>query len=140
MYGRSFELREVRLAILIASATALVVATAGTVGAIVSGSGVPGFPPYSLGYLDLIVWVTMVPTAMVAAPFGVRLGHELNKTRLNRLLIELLFVVGVDMTIKGFSMNDDPEPPIEEYHRAHRRARISETMVTHVWSGNNRIR
>jgi|HubBroStandDraft_6_1064221.scaffolds.fasta_scaffold3031504_1 uncharacterized membrane protein YfcA len=78
------------------------ISVATTVGAIVSGSGVPGFPPYSLGYLDLIVWVTMVPTVMVAAPFGVRLGHELNKTWLNRLLIELLFVVGVDMTIKVF--------------------------------------
>lgn len=44
----------------------------------------------------------MVPTVMVAALFGVRLGHELNKTWLNRLLIELLFVVGVDMTIKVF--------------------------------------
>jgi hypothetical protein len=59
-------------------------------------------PACSLGYLNLIVWVTMVPTVMVAALFGVRLGHELNKTWLNRLLIELLFVVGVDMTIKVF--------------------------------------
>jgi hypothetical protein len=30
------------------------------------------------------------------------LGPELNKTWLNRLLIELLFMVGVDMTIKVF--------------------------------------
>jgi len=84
----------------ISSATTFVVGIVSTVGAIITGWHAPGRPPYSLGYVDLVVWAAMVPTVLIAAPLGVRWGHRLRRKVLTRLLTALLLGTAIEMAIK----------------------------------------
>ena len=84
----------------ISSVTTFVIGTLSTVGAVITGWHAPGRPPYSLGYIDLVIWAAMMPTVMIAVPLGVRWGHRLRKKTLTRLLTALLLGTAVEMTIK----------------------------------------
>ena len=42
----------------------------------------------------------MMPTIMIAAPLGVRVGHMLSETWLRRIYTVLLFVIAVDLIRK----------------------------------------
>jgi uncharacterized protein len=87
-------------AIAIASAGGLVTGTVATVGAVVNGWHVPGLPAWSLGYVDLAIFIAMVPTILLAAPLGVRTGHRLSETWLRRIYTALLFVIAFDLIRK----------------------------------------
>ncbi len=87
-------------AIATASATGLVTGTVATIGAIVNGWHARGLPAYSLGYVDLAVFAAMVPTILIAAPVGVRVGHRLSETWLRRIYTALLFVIAFDLVRK----------------------------------------
>ena len=71
-----------------------------TIGAIVGGWHALGLPAYSLGYVDLAIFAAMMPTIMIAAPIGVRVGHMLSETWLRRIYTVLLFVIAVDLIRK----------------------------------------
>ena len=80
------------------------VATSSGLGVIISIPGVVAYviggwpkmamlPPLSLGYVSLVGVLLMVPTSLLAAPYGVRIAHALPQRRLELLLgIYLLFV------------------------------------------------
>jgi uncharacterized membrane protein YfcA len=87
-------------AIATASATGLVTGAVATIGAIVGGWQTPGLPSYSLGYVDLAIFVAMLPTIMIAAPIGVRVGRMLSDTWLRRAYTTLLFVIAFDLVRK----------------------------------------
>lgn len=87
-------------AIATASATGLVAGAVGTIGAIWAGWGVPGRPAYCLGYVDLVIFVAMLPTIMLAAPLGVRVGASLSDTWLRRTYTILLVIIAADLTLK----------------------------------------
>jgi uncharacterized protein len=84
-------------AIATASATGLVTAPVATIGAIVGGWGTPNLPGYSLGYVDLAIFVAMLPSIMIAAPMGVRVGRMLSEAWLRRVYTALLFVIAFDL-------------------------------------------
>ncbi len=42
----------------------------------------------------------MMPTIMIAAPMGVRVGHELSETWLRQIYTVLLFVIAIDLIRK----------------------------------------
>ncbi len=75
----------------------LVVGLVSSGGAIFNGWETPGRPAYSLGYIDLPIFLAMLPTSMLGAPFGVKIGNALSKVWMQRLYALLLFVVAVDM-------------------------------------------
>lgn len=87
-------------AIATASATGLVTGAVATIGAIVSGWNAPNLPAYSLGYVDLAIFIAMMPTILIAAPIGVRAGHRLSETWLRRIYTVLLFVIAADLIRK----------------------------------------
>jgi uncharacterized protein len=87
-------------AIATASATGLVTATVATIGAVVSGWHVRDLPAYSLGYVDLAIFIAMMPTIVIAAPLGVRAGHRLSEAWLRRIYTVLLFVIAADLIRK----------------------------------------
>jgi uncharacterized protein len=87
-------------AIAIASAGGLVTGTVATIGAVVNGWHVGGLPAWSLGYVDLAIVIAMMPTILLAAPFGVRTGHRLSETWLRRIYTALLFVIAFDLMRK----------------------------------------
>jgi uncharacterized membrane protein YfcA len=87
-------------AIATASATGLVTGTVATIGAIVEGWHAPNLPTYSLGYVDLAIFAAMLPTILIAAPIGVRVGHRMNEGWLRRIYTVLLFILAIDMIRK----------------------------------------
>src|SRR4029077_4332734 len=85
----------IEAAIATSSATGLVTGTIGTIGAMLAGWHAQGCPSYSLGYVDLIIFVAMMPAVMIAAPIGVRIGHLLSEAWLRRSFTILLFIIAV---------------------------------------------
>ena len=58
------------------------IAIPGTLGFIWAGWGTPGLPPFSLGFVSLIGAALIIPVSVYAAPIGVRIGHGLEKRKL----------------------------------------------------------
>jgi uncharacterized membrane protein YfcA len=87
-------------AIATASATGLVTAPVATIGAILGGWRTPDLPSYSLGYIDLVIFVAMMPGIVIAAPIGVRVGRMLSDVWLRRVYTALLFVIAFDLLRK----------------------------------------
>lgn len=68
---------DIRRAVGTASTIGFVIAIPGTIGYILTGWGVPGLPPYSLGYVNLAALVAIIPLSMLAAPWGAHTAHTI---------------------------------------------------------------
>ena len=68
----------IRRAVGTASAIGLVIAVPGTIGYMVAGWGNPALPPLSLGFVNLLGFLIIVPMTVLAAPFGARIAHTIN--------------------------------------------------------------
>jgi uncharacterized membrane protein YfcA len=87
-------------AVAIGSATGLVTGSMGSIGAIVAGWHARGLPPYSLGYIDGVIFVAMLPAIMFSAPIGIRTQRLLSETWLRRAYTVMLFVSATDLLLK----------------------------------------
>ncbi len=76
--------RPVRQAVGTSAALGLVIGVPGALGFIVTGWGVEGLPPWSLGYVSVIGFLAIVPTTVLAAPWGAKLAHWLPPTLLKK--------------------------------------------------------
>ena len=68
---------DIRRAVGTASAIGFIIAIPGTIGYIISGWGTPGLPPFSLGFVNLAAFVTIVPLSMLTAPYGAKAAHSI---------------------------------------------------------------
>ncbi len=93
-----------RRAIALSSATGVVTATFGAIGAIVVGYGASGRPPYSLGYIDLLVFFAMLPMLMVFAFIGAKISHRIRPSLLRRLFGLFVLLMAIVMIIHFFQM------------------------------------
>ena len=84
-------------AIAIASATGLVTGSIATIGGIITGWNARDLPSYSLGYVDVVIFIVMMPTVMISAPLGVYVGNKFSQTMLERTYAALLILVGADL-------------------------------------------
>ncbi len=84
-------------AMAIAAATGLITGTVGAIGGIVNGWNAKDLPAYSLGYVDIVIFLVMMPTVMIAAPVGVSVSHKMNERTLQLIYAILLIVVGIDL-------------------------------------------
>ena len=84
------------------------VGTGGAIGTAIAIPGVIGYilsgwayraelPPYSLGYINLLALVMIVPLSFMLSPVGVHISHSMPRTTLRRLFAVLLFVVSIRM-------------------------------------------
>ena len=80
-----------------ASLMGVFVAIPAAIGFMVIGADKSGLPPYSLGYVSLAAWATIVPFTMFCAPFGARLAHKLPVATLRRVFAIFLLFVAADM-------------------------------------------
>ncbi len=76
------------------------IAIPGTLGFAWVGWGVDGLPPLSLGYVSLIGAAAIIPTGILAAPWGVRLAHGIPKRRL-----ELAFATFLALVVTRFAFS-----------------------------------
>lgn len=80
-----------------ASALGLVIAVPGTIGFLINGLDVAGRPPLSLGFISLPGLLLILPTTILAAPWGVKLAHVLNGPRLRQVFAFFLFLTSLRM-------------------------------------------
>lgn len=76
------------------------IAISGTLGLIISGWGVEGLPPLSLGYVNLVALVLVGALAAVFAPAGAALAHRMDQKTLKYVFAVFLVLVGLNMLWK----------------------------------------
>ena len=64
-------------AIATSAAVGVLIAIPGAVGAVYVGWGAAGLPPFSLGYVNILVMLVAIPITSFMAPIGARLTHSL---------------------------------------------------------------
>lgn len=84
---------DIRRAVGTAAAIGFIIAIPGTIGYVLTGLGVPGRPPFSLGYLNLAAAAALVPLTMATAPLGAKLAHTMP-----RRALQLCFAVFLGLT------------------------------------------
>lgn len=67
----------IRRAVGTAAAIGSLLAVPGTIGFILGGWGEPELPPFSLGYVNLLAALLILPTSMLFAPLGAKAAHAL---------------------------------------------------------------
>ena len=85
------------------AAIGVFIAIGGTIGYILSGWGVGGLPPLSLGYVNLIAFVLVGGFAALTAPFGAAIAHRLNQKTLRYVFAVFLVLVGLNMIWKAIT-------------------------------------
>ena len=87
----------IRSAVATASAFGIVISIPAALGFIYAGWGNPMLPPASLGYVNLIGCLLIVPTSMLATPWGVHLAHTIPPLALKRAFAVFLGITAVRM-------------------------------------------
>jgi uncharacterized protein len=87
----------IRRAVGTAAAIGLIIGVPGAAGFVFAGLDVPARPPGSLGYVNLIGFALIVPTSMVAAPFGAKIAHTINPGLLRKAFALFLFLTSLRM-------------------------------------------
>jgi uncharacterized membrane protein YfcA len=79
-------------------ASIILASLGGIVGYIVNGLGIPGLLPYSIGYINLPIWLCLAVTSIPLAQLGARASHALPTKPLTYIFIAFLVYVGLEMT------------------------------------------
>ena len=88
LYGRSMH-----QAVATSSGFGMLIALPGVLGMAWAGWGAPHLPPLSVGYVSLMGAALIIPTSLLAAPFGVRLAHGISRRTLELAFAALLLTV-----------------------------------------------
>ena len=83
--------------IALSTAGGLFISVIGAIGSAINGIGVSGLPKFSLGYIDLTAVLIMIPTVMLAAPWGVKLANHLSQKKLKKVFAIFMVIVAIDM-------------------------------------------
>lgn len=80
-----------------AAAIGLIIAVPGTLLSIYFGWGVEGRPPLSLGYVNLIGLLLIIPVSTLTAPLGAKIAHAIDPSKLKLVFALFLGVTGLRM-------------------------------------------
>lgn len=80
----------------------LIIAIPGAAAMILNGWGEVGLPPFSIGYVNLIGFALIVPTTVLAAPWGARIAHAISRMALRRAFALFLALTSARMFIDLF--------------------------------------
>lgn len=80
-----------------AAAIGVLIAIPGAIGFAATGWDAAGRPPGSLGYASLVGVAALIPTTMLAAPWGVALAHRLSRIWLRRAFAVFLGLTAMRM-------------------------------------------
>lgn len=86
-----------------ASAFGFVIAVPAVAGFIIAGWDVPGRPPFSLGYVNLLAAAIIIPITMFFAPFGARFAHSLQPIWVKRAFALFLAITAIKMLHSTFT-------------------------------------
>ena len=94
--------RGIHQAVATSAGLGILIAIPGVVTYIVIGLGNPDLPPLSVGYVNLIALVAIMPLTMLCAPLGVRLAHGLSKRQMEILFGVFLLLVAARFITSSF--------------------------------------
>ncbi len=80
-----------------ASFFGLVISVPATLSYIVVGWNVDNLPVGSIGYVNLLGFIALVPMTMIFAPIGAKLAYQLNVSQLKTVFAVFLVIVGIKM-------------------------------------------
>jgi uncharacterized membrane protein YfcA len=75
----------------------LVIAIPGTLGFIIGGWNNPMLPEFSLGYVNWLAFLLIVPATILTVPAGAKLAHSLSQTSLQRAFALFLGITALRM-------------------------------------------
>lgn len=87
----------IRKAVGTAAAIGLIIAVPGTLLSIWFGWGVEGRPPFSLGYVNLVGFLLIIPASTLAAPLGAKIAHAIDPSKLKLVFALFLGFTGLRM-------------------------------------------
>ncbi len=88
LYGRP-----IHQAVATSSGTGVLISIPGAIGLMWAGWGVEGLPPASVGYVNLLGILLVIPVTLLVAPIGVRIAHAASKRVLETAFGLFLLVV-----------------------------------------------
>ncbi len=80
-----------------ASAIGLVIAVPAAIGFMIIGYGQDNLPPFSLGYVNCLAWLSVIPVSVLVAPLGVRVSHKVGVKRLRSVFAFFMMAVAFNM-------------------------------------------
>ncbi|MDL2261242.1 sulfite exporter TauE/SafE family protein [Methanimicrococcus sp. OttesenSCG-928-J09] len=90
-----------RQAIGTSSATIIFTSLGGVVSYIINGIGIEGLVPYSIGYVNLVMWAALAVPGVIFAAAGAKMSHRVNPKYVRGAFTVITFLVGIGMIIKG---------------------------------------
>lgn len=90
-----------RRAVATASACGVPLAVAGSIGFVLSGWGMPGRAPHSLGFVYWPAALAIIATSVPLAPVGARLAHRLPTATVKRVFGVLLLLVAAELGLSS---------------------------------------
>jgi uncharacterized membrane protein YfcA len=86
-------------AVATASGVGPLIALPGVIGFAWAGWDAPGLPPFSIGFVSLIAMVVVAPLSVYAAPYGVRVAHNIPRRTLELAFAAFLASVSIRFLI-----------------------------------------
>jgi len=83
-----------------AAALGVFISIPATIGFIMSGQGIAGRPPWSLGYVNLLGFALIAAASFVFIPLGVRTAHSWSHSKLRTVFGLVLLLVALNMLRK----------------------------------------
>lgn len=87
----------IRKAVGTASAIGLIIAVPGTLLSVYFGFDLDGRPPLSLGYVNLIGFMLIIPASTLTAPLGAKIAHAIDPAKLKLVFALFLGFTGLRM-------------------------------------------
>lgn len=77
LYGRPMH-----EAVATSAGVGVLISVPGVIGYLWAGWGADGLPPFSLGFINLLMVAMVIPVSLMAAPIGVKMAHGLSRRQL----------------------------------------------------------
>ncbi len=92
--------RPIHKAIGTAAAIGFIIAPFATIGMVIAGWNVEGKIAYSMGYVNMLAWICLVPITAIFAPIGAQIAHKIQPLMLKRLFAVFLIISALRMIYK----------------------------------------
>ena len=87
--------RPIHKAVATSSGVGVLISIPGVMGFMWAGFGHQSLPAWSVGFVNLLGVMLVIPASIFAAPFGAKLAHKLSKTVLQRSFAVFLMIVSL---------------------------------------------
>ncbi|PLW76784.1 sulfite exporter TauE/SafE family protein [Cohaesibacter celericrescens] len=87
--------RPIHQAVATSSGLGVLISIPGTIGYVIAGWGKSGLPEFSVGFINLLAVILIIPVTIVFAPLGVKMAHALPKKTLSRAFGVFLIIVAI---------------------------------------------